>query len=703
MVYDEENKKSGVIFMRLQIAENGLHMIFQVEEKEPVQFLYLGTEPAEREIPEKKELYSMMEIQATGESRGEHWGVASMGSLPGSRMEYVEHRDTRNEKGRVLEFHTKDPITGLSSWMTYQFYDGIPVVRCLHRVKNEGTEAIGLELVTSFVQPAVADEQEEKLSLLIPHNAWQEEIQWKETPVNQLGYHTFSDCGCSSKRIQIRNVGSWSAGEYLPLACLRNETKGTMEFWQIEHNGGWNWEFQERERKLALVVNGPDEVNHNWWKSLKPGESFETVPVAVGCVKGGVDETFGALTKYRRAIRRENEDDKNLPVIFNDYMNCLWGDPTTEKELPIIDAAAELGCEYYCIDAGWYTDENWWYKVGEWQPSAARFPGGLKEVTDYIRSKGMIPGIWLEIEVMGTQCALVEKVDKSWFFQRHGKAVLDRDRYQLDFRNPEVRSYTRSVIDRLIQEYGIGYFKIDYNINAYTGTEYEADSAGDGLLEHNRAYLSWLDQIFADYPDVVIENCSSGGMRMDYAMLSRYSIQSTSDQTNYLRYASIAANAPSALTPEQAAIWSYPLSDSTREQTIFNCVNSCLLRIHQSGHMGVLAADKKEIVKEELGYYKKIRQEIPHMLPFWPLGLAHDGDDWMALGLKGETTNRLAVWHIQGENQCSLLLKDFQGKDLSVKIAFPKGDEKCKITWKKEEGILDVELPEDGMARILEF
>lgn len=51
--------------------------------------------------------------------------------------------------------------------------------------------------------------------------------------------------------------------------------------------------------------------------------------------------------------------------------------------------------------------------------------------------------------------------------------------------------------------------------------------------------------------------------------------------------------------------------------------------------MGVLTEDKKAIVKEELEYYKNFRQEIPHSLPFWPLGLASDGDDWMALGLKG--------------------------------------------------------------------
>ena len=38
------------------------------------------------------------------------------------------------------------------------------------------------------------------------------------------------------------------------------------------------------------------------------------------------------LTAYRRRIRRENEDNKKLPVIFNDYMNCLWGHPTEEEE-----------------------------------------------------------------------------------------------------------------------------------------------------------------------------------------------------------------------------------------------------------------------------------------------------------------------------------------------------------------------------------
>lgn len=127
------------------------------------------------------------------------------------------------------------------------------------------------------------------------------------------------------------------------------------------------------------------------------------------------------------------------------------------------------------------------------------------------------------------------------------------------------------------------------------------------------------------------------------------------------------------------------------------------MRIHQSGHMGVLAADKKAIVKEELDYYKQMRQDIPKSIPFWPLGLAKDEDDWMALGLKGGEKNYLAVYHMQGETTCKLPLKEWKGKELDVKVAFPASDSSCKVQWHAEEGMLEVTLPEEEMARILEF
>ena len=107
------------------------------------------------------------------------------------------------------------------------------------------------------------------------------------------------------------------------------------------------------------------------------------------------------------------------------------------------------------------------------------------------------------------------------------------------------------------------------------------------------------------YPDLVIENCSSGGLRMDYAMLARNSIQSTSDQEDYRNYATISANAAIGVTPEQAAIWSYPLRDGTKEEVIFNMVNALLLRIHQSGHLAEISPERFELVKRELTATKR--------------------------------------------------------------------------------------------------
>ena len=78
--------------------------------------------------------------------------------------------------------------------------------------------------------------------------------------------------------------------------------------------------------------------------------------------------------------------------------------------------------------------------------------------------------------------------------------IYDRSRYQLDFRNPEVIAHANEVIDRVVNEYGVGYIKMDYNIEPGIGTELDADSFGEGLLAHERAYLAWLDTVFGKIP-----------------------------------------------------------------------------------------------------------------------------------------------------------------------------------------------------------
>ena len=151
----------------------------------------------------------------------------------------------------------------------------------------------------------------------------------------------------SSKVIGATNIGNWSTKEYLPMGLLENTEAGSNLFWQIEHNGSWHWEISDQMGSFYIQLSGPSETESHWWKNLQPGETFTTVPVCVGSTIGKFDDAMGELTKYRRVIRRKNDDNEKLCIIFNDYMNCLWANPTTAKELPLIDAAHKAGCEYF--------------------------------------------------------------------------------------------------------------------------------------------------------------------------------------------------------------------------------------------------------------------------------------------------------------------------------------------------------------------
>ena len=698
---------------RIEVIENGIYMVLEITKEEQVKLLHFSAVPFnETDIVSERihnEAFNLVELNLSGMDKPyERHGNKYIVTAPGYRMKYNGLKDERNELGRKIEITTYDEASEVYVTTHMQFYNQISIVRFWNEVTNKGKNPQTLEYISSFNYTGIEKEgllpRDEKIRIHVPHHSWQREMNWQTYTLPEVGLEQVQPTieQRSSNALEVTNVGNWSSKKYLPMGYLENTEVGSSLFWQIEHNGSWHWEIGDQNGHFYLNICGPDELNAHWFKELGMGDTFTSVPVAVGVTSQGFDEAMGELTRYRRVIRRPNKDNEELKIIFNDYMNSLWGDPTTEKEIPLIDAAAKAGCEYYCIDAGWYADGNWWDNVGEWQESKQRFPNGLKEVTDYIRKKGMIPGAWLELEVMGINCPKLKELDDTWFFIRHGKRVYDRSRYQLDFRNEKVRNYATEVIDRLINEYGIGYIKMDYNIEPGIGTEYEADSVGDGLLEHQRAYLAWLDCIFEKYPELIIENCSSGGLRMDYAMLARYSIQSTSDQENYLQYATIAANAPTGVTPEQAAIWSYPLEEGDKEEVVFNMVNSLLLRIHQSGHLARLSKERGSLVKEALDYYKTIRQDIKIATPFWPLGLSHFKDEWVCLGMKTEHKLYIAVWRRQGNKTTKEIpLIGLVNNKVSIKCTYPSYASN-QFEWQEASQKLTITL-EPNTARLFEI
>ena len=560
-------------------------------------------------------------VQCDGENSPDPGMKLGVGQ-PGLRLSYVGKQHERLATGDRLILRHLDESTHLQVESFYQSFTGCAVVRRWTRLTNLGKTPLGISYISSAMLHGLAPAQdfEDQLRIHLAFNSWMSEGQWHRFKPSELGFvdnerTSWSEASASS-------IGSWSAGKFLPMAVVENTHDGLAWFWQIEHNGSWYWEISNTSEHgnvaedVYAYLGGPDDLHADAWKQLAPGQTYETVPVALGCIQGGFTDAVRELTSYRRKSLHEaaRRSTARSAVIFNDYMNCLWGDPTEAKELPMIEAAAKAGCEYYVIDAGWYAGlhEDWSPTLGGWQPSNDRWPNGLEFTMNKIKQAGMIPGLWLEPEVAGRRSELARTKSDSWFFQRHGARVLRNSRYMLDLRNPEVTTYLSDVVRRLVNRYGIGYIKMDYNVNTLTGTDLRADSPGQGLLEHNRALQQWLEHTLQEFPDLLIENCGSGGGRMDYAMLSRLGIQSMTDQEDYRRLPAILAGVSAAVLPEQIGVWSYPLAEADGDQASFNMVTAMTARIHQSGRLDKLSQDAAMQVRSAIGIYKDEIRRPPY-------------------------------------------------------------------------------------------
>jgi alpha-galactosidase len=188
---------------------------------------------------------------------------------------------------------------------------------------------------------------------------------------------------------------------------------------------------------------------------------------------------------------------------------------------------------------------------------------------------------------------------------------------------------------------------------------------------------------------------------MDYASLRHYSLQSTSDQTDYRKIAVIAAASPTAVLPEQAGIWSYPLATDDTEAVICNMINALLGRIHLSGQLASLDEVQLALVKEAITLYKTFRSDLRQSLPFWPLGLPTMASEWTSLGLQCGSTMYLAVWRLgsQREQCCVPLPLTGQG---SVKISclYPHNEASYTLD---EAHLISLVIPTPYSARLLKI
>lgn len=638
----------------------------------------------------------LVEVSAFGHGRFPG-GFRHVDTVIGARLRFVSADEERGRL-RVLQ---SDPETGLEVVSVFEAHDGVDALRTWTEVSGEG---LMLDFVSTFATGSfLAGSSVDELSLATAENDWVAESRWSVRPLREIGLARIDrelQHHPPRSRHVTQNRGSWSSGEQAPTAALLGGALALA--WQVEHNGPWLFEIGETRRGAYLLLSGPTDQEHQWSHRLLAGEPFVSVPASIAFASGGVDEVFGALTDQRRAIRIVREADRSLPVVFNDYMNTLMGDPTTAKLLPLIDAAAAAGADAFCVDAGWYAEGHWWDTVGEWQPAASRFPGGLGEVIDRIRGHGMIAGLWLEPEVIGVRSPLARSLPDQAFFSRDGVRVAEHGRHLLDLRSAAARAHLDEVVDRIVGDYGVDFIKMDYNTMPGPGTDGDGSSPGAGLLGHARALLEWIDAVQARHPSLLIESCASGAMRMDYAMLSRLHLQSTSDQQDPVLYATIAAAAPASMLPEQAGNWAYPFAGTDRELMTFALVNGVLGRMYLSGYLNRMSDTERALVHTAVAAQKEVLGSIERSHPFWPLGLPGWEDEWLALGLRADDSAYLTVWRRPGEAASVVLpLPAWRGRALDVEAFFPADPAGWSWEWDAPAGELRVSAPVAPSARVL--
>ncbi len=564
-------------------------------------------------------------------------------------------------------------------------YPGISSCRMTTTLRNHGDHPFTVDALSSAVISNIGTPTEEgrtwsdnRFIAHYAHMVWQGEAQWRHFSIEDLGVYPTYNHG-HQRTFILKSQGSWSTSRYYPLLLLEDTARHETHYFEIHSGGSWQIELGIRgyraDSTLAVTMTGALEENDGWYIELATGASYTSVPCVYGTVLGGFEEAIAELTAYKRLTSKTAYPGGHVPVCFNDYMNCLWAQPSRDRLMPLIEAAADTGCEVFCIDAGWFGETNTWSAHnGDWQPNDTLFgDGGLRGLLSEITSRGMKPGVWLELETVDS---------RSDFAKAHPEALLTRHHapigcYQcfMDFRMPVVREHLMQVIDHLY-DLGVRYVKNDYNHTTAPYIDAPAGASGaQAHREHVAAFHAFIDDVLATHEGFMIENCNSGANRCDHESLSHFHLQSTSDQEYYERYPSIIQGMLAVMPPERAGIWAYPYpvdfhdrieqmdiypivcpavqnmiaacADGT--QTAFNMVNGLMGALYLSGRICYADELNRKLIRDAVAIYKENRPILEGAVPIYPQGqIRLSGTGHTSLGLLNRKAGKLllAVWQI---------------------------------------------------------
>ncbi|MCR4762930.1 MAG: alpha-galactosidase [Lachnospiraceae bacterium] len=435
-------------------------------------------------------------------------------TLPGLPSTFGTQKDSM-----TLSLLLADRETGLELTLCYTVFEGIPAVVRSVRAHNRGEKTIAIRRLMS----CSLDMDVQDLRLLTLNGTWGREKHKQILPVG-IGTQQVSS---------IRGISSHQAHPFLGLMAEHaGQESGEVYGFNLIYSGNFLAQTERDQFDRVRVQLGIHPKDFCW--ELAPGESFQSPEAVLVYSAEGIDGMTHAFHElFRNHLLRSPWLYRERPVLINNW-EATFFDFDLEKLLTIARRAAKEGIELLVMDDGWFgrrKDDN--SSLGDWTVNEEKLPGGIARLSEELAKLNMKLGIWFEPEMVSPDSDLY-RAHPDWAFSFDGRTPCRaRNQYVLDLTRREVRDAVFDQIAAVLDSGEVAYVKWDMN-RPLTDVASHAEGGQSGALFHRFVLGTYelQERLITRYPELLLENCSSGGGRFDAGMLY-YSPQIwTSDNTD---------------------------------------------------------------------------------------------------------------------------------------------------------------------------
>ncbi|MDR0221260.1 MAG: alpha-galactosidase [Lachnospiraceae bacterium] len=400
-----------------------------------------------------------------------------------------------------------DEAIGLEVELLYTVYKELDVIARSVRVTNTAAAPVYLTKIYS----ACLDMNNNGFEVLTLHGSWARERHIETTPLGHAA-------------VSIGSLRGESGHQNHPFIALKNknttEESGEVYALHFVYSGNFHAQAQADQFDMVRLTMGIHPEDFCW--QLDSGASFQAPEVVLTYSDrglGGMTRTLHDL--YRQHLISGPYKDKKRPILINNW-EATYFDFNTDKLIAIAKDAAELGLEMLVMDDGWFGnrhDDN--RALGDWVVNEEKLAGGLTHLVNEVNKLGLKFGIWFEPEMVSPDSDLY-RAHPDWAIALPDRApTLSRNQCVLDLSRQEVIDYVYESVARVLRSANIEYVKWDMNrpLCDLGSAALPPERMGELCHRYTLGVYQLQGRLLAEFPHLLLENCSGGGARFDPGML----------------------------------------------------------------------------------------------------------------------------------------------------------------------------------------